>query len=277
MRKLTLGLALLALTPLSAWSQNGWDDPFPAHQVMDNLYFVGTGGLGTFLIATPEGHILINSDFERTIPLIEESMRELGFDLADIKIILGSHAHGDHQAADVFLRERTGAQIMIMEEDVAGWQRMNRGTGEIPIDRILHDGDRVTLGGTTLVAHLTPGHTSGCTSWGMELEEGGRTYDALIVCSFGVNPGYILVDNPNYPDIADDYRATFAKARRIPVDVFLGSHGSFYGLRDKYETLEGRDEGDPNPFVDHTGFLEYVDRYEQRFQDMLDTQLRENQ
>ncbi len=276
MRKLILALALLAAAPVHAWSQNGWDDPFPAHRVMDNLYFVGTAGLGTFLITTPEGHILINSDFERTIPIIEQSMEGLGFHLADIEIILGSHAHGDHQAADAFLRERTGAQLMIMEEDVEGWQRMNRADRDIPIDRVLRDGDRVTLGGTTLVAHLTPGHTRGCTSWGMELEENGETYDALIVCSFGVNPGYNLIDNPSYPDQAQDYRATFAKARAMPVDVFLGSHGSFYGLPGKYQTLQRRNEGDPNPFVDHAGFLNYIDQYEQRFQTMLETQQRES-
>jgi metallo-beta-lactamase class B len=240
---------------------------------MDNLYFVGTGGLGTFLVTTPEGHILINTDFERTIPLIEESVAALGFDLDDVKIILGSHAHGDHQAADVFLRERTGAQVMIMQEDVAGWQRMNRGDN-IPIERILHDGDEVTLGGTTLVAHRTPGHTRGCTSWGVELEEGGETYNALIVCSFGVNANYVLVDNPNYPDIADDYRATFAKARAMPVDVFVASHGSFYDLPAKHEKLLHRMQGDPNPFVDHAGFLAYIDFQEGRFQAMLDSQRR---
>jgi metallo-beta-lactamase class B len=240
---------------------------------MDNLYFVGTGGLGTFLVTTPEGHILINTDFERTIPLIEESVAALGFDLDDVKIILGSHAHGDHQAADVFLRERTGAQVMIMQEDVAGWQRMNRGDN-IPIERILHDGDEVTLGGTTLVAHRTPGHTRGCTSWGVELEEGGETYNALIVCSFGVNANYVLVDNPNYPDIADDYRATFAKARAMPVDVFVASHGSFYDLPAKHEKLLHRMPGDPNPFIDHDGFLAYVDFQEGRFQAMLDSQRR---
>jgi len=234
---------------------------------------VGTGGLGTFLVTTPEGHILINTDFERTIPLIEESVAALGFDLDDVKIILGSHAHGDHQAADVFLRERTGAQVMIMQEDVAGWQRMNRGDN-IPIERILHDGDEVTLGGTTLVAHRTPGHTRGCTSWGVELEEGGETYNALIVCSFGVNANYVLVDNPNYPDIADDYRATFAKARAMPVDVFVASHGSFYDLPAKHEKLLHRMQGDPNPFVDHAGFLAYIDFQEGRFQAMLDSQRR---
>jgi metallo-beta-lactamase class B len=274
MKRLILTLAFSAAVPVHVWAQNGWDDPFPAHRVMDNLYFVGTGGLGTFLITTPEGHILINTDFERTIPLIEQGIQAMGFDLADVRIILGSHAHGDHQAADVFLREHIGAMIMIMEEDVAGWQRMMRGDGEIPIDRVLHDGDKVTLGGTTLVAHRTPGHTRGCTSWGMEVEESGRTYNALVVCSFGVNANYILVDNPDYPDIAKDYRATFAKARAMPVDVFVASHGSFYDLRTKHETIQHREEGDPNPFLDHSGFLAYVDLQEQRFQAMLETQLR---
>ncbi len=275
MRALIIAMAILGSAPIHALSQNGFDDPFPAHRVMDNLYFVGTAGLGTFLITTPEGHILINTDFERTIPLIEKSVEALGFELADVQIILGSHAHGDHQAADVFLRERIGAQVMIMEEDVAGWQRMNRGEGDnIPIDRILHDGEKVTLGGTTLVAHRTPGHTRGCTSWGMELEENGETYNALIVCSFGVNPNYILVDNPNYPDIADDYRSTFAKARAMPVDVFVASHGSFYDLPAKHEMLQRRREGDPNPFIDHAGFLAYIDLKERQFEAMLETQLR---
>jgi metallo-beta-lactamase class B len=274
MRKLILALACLAAVPVHGWAQDGWGDPFPAHQVMGNLYFVGTAGLGTFLITTPEGHILINTDFERTIPLIERNMEALGFDLADIRIILGSHAHGDHQAADVFLRERTGAQIMIMEEDVAGWQRMMRADRDVPIDRILHDGEKVTLGGTTLVAHRTPGHTKGCTSWGMEVEEDGETYNALIVCSFGVNPGYVLIDNPDYPDIAEDYRATFAKARAMPVDVFVAAHGSFYGLDAKYEMLKRRKAGDANPFIDHAGFLAYVDLKEQQFEAMFETQRR---
>jgi len=275
-QKLVLAMTILAAAPVHARSQNGWDDPFPAHQVMDNLYFVGTAGLGTFLITTPEGHILINTDFERTISLIERSVEALGFALADVKIILGSHAHGDHQAADVFLRERIGAQIMIMEEDVAGWQRMNRGLGDIPIDRVLHDGEEVSLGGTTLVAHRTPGHTRGCTSWGMELEDRGETYHALIVCSFGVNANYVLVDNPSYPDIAEDYRTTFAKARAMPVDVFVASHGSFYDLRSKYETLLRREAGDPNPFVDRAGFRAYVDLQEGRFEAMLERQRRDS-
>jgi metallo-beta-lactamase class B len=131
----------------------------------------------------------------------------------------------------------------------------------------------VTLGGTTLTAHLTPGHTKGCTSWGLEAEENGETYDVLIVCSFGVNPGYVLVDNPDYPQIADDYRTTFRKARELPVDVFLGSHGFWYGLADKYERAQSRGANDPNPFVDRAGYLEHVAMQERNFLNMLAEQL----
>jgi metallo-beta-lactamase class B len=273
MRRRLLYLLALALGCTSGLSQQiDWNAPFPAHRIIDNLYFVGTEALGSFLVTTPEGHILINSDFESTVPVIRESVASLGFDFEDIAIVLGSHAHGDHMEADALVKELTGARVMAMAEDVPGLRAMRPGGKEHPIDRILEDGDEVTLGPTTLVAHLTPGHTPGCTSWGLEVEENGRTYNALIVCSFGVNPGYILVDNPDYPGIADDYEGTFARARQLPVDVFLGSHGFWYGLAEKYERLQERGSGDPNPFVDREGYLAHVDTQEQSFREMLRSQ-----
>ena len=159
-----------------------------------------------------------------------------------------------------------------MEQDVPGLRAMRPGGKEHPIDRVLRDGDEVTLGGTTLTAHLTPGHTKGCTSWGLEVEEAGQTYYALIVCSFGVNDNHVLVGNPDYPQIADDYRSTFAKARSLPVDVFLGSHGFFYGLAEKYERMQSRGPNDPNPFVDRDGYFAHIDAQEQRFEAMLEQQ-----
>ena len=268
------------LLGLSAWSsfalaqpQTDWNAPFPAHRVIDNVYFVGTEALGTFLIATPAGHILINSDFESTVPSIRKSVEALGFQFEDIEIVLGSHAHGDHMEADALVKQLTGAQVMAMAEDVPALQRMRPGGKDHPIDRVLHDGDKVTLGGTTLTAHLTPGHTKGCTSWGLSVQEAGARYDVLVVCSFGVNDNYVLVGNADYPQIADDYVATFAKARALPVDVFLGSHGFFYGLAAKYEALQNRKSGEPNPFVDRAGYLAHVATQEQRFQEMLRTQL----
>ena len=260
-------LILVAAVPAAA--QRDWNAPFPAHHVIDNIYFVGTEQLGTFLITTPEGHFLINSDFESTVPSIRAGVEALGFDFEDIEIILGSHAHGDHMEADALVKELTGAEVMVMRQDVERLRTLRPGGKEHPIDRILDDGDEVTLGDTTLVAHRTAGHTKGCTSWALDVEERGQTHMALIVCSFGVNPGYILVDNPDYPEIADDYRATFAKARSLPVDVFLGSHGFWYDMARKLERAMSRGEDDPNPFIDRAGYLAHIDMQEQRFEEML--------
>jgi metallo-beta-lactamase class B len=271
--RVAIPIAALAFAPAAVLAQQtDWNAPFPPHRVIDNVYFVGTEALATFLIATDDGHILINSDFESTVPSIRESVEALGFAFEDIEIVLGSHAHGDHMEADALVKELTGAEVYAMREDVAALRAMRPGGKEHPIDRILDDGDEVTLGGTTLTAHRTPGHTKGCTSWGLPVEEAGETYQALIVCSFGVNPNYVLVNNPDYPEIAEDYRATFVKARALPVDVFLGAHGAFYGLAEKYEKLMSREDRDPNPFVDREGYLRHVEQQEQRFEAMLEEQ-----
>ena len=262
-------VVLASLGAVPAAAQRNWNAPFPAHHVIDNVYFVGTEQLGTFLITTPEGHILINSDFESTVPSIRNSVEALGFEFDDIAVVLGSHAHGDHMEANALVKELTGAEVVVMREDVARLRTMRPGGREQPVDRIVDDGDEVTLGGETLVAHRTAGHTEGCTSWALEVEEGGRTYLALVVCSFGVNPGYVLVNNPDYPGIADDYRATFAKARSLPVDVFLGAHGFWYDMERKAERAMTRGEDDPNPFVDPVGYHAHIDLQEGRFLEML--------
>ena len=268
-RRLLSVVVLTACGAAAPLAQRDWNAPFPAHHVIDNVYFVGTQQLGTFLITTPEGHVLINSDFESTVPSIRRGVETLGFDFTDIAVILGSHAHGDHMEADALVKEMTGAEVVVMRQDVERLRAMRPGGKEHPIDRMLDDGDEVTLGGTTLTAHRTAGHTKGCTSWALEVEEHGRTYLALIVCSFGVNSGYVLVDNPDYPEIADDYRATFAKARSLPVDVFLGSHGFWYDMERKLEQSMSRVNGEPNPFIDREGYLAHIDMQEQRFQEML--------
>ena len=190
MRRAVLAIAALIAVPLAGMSQPaGWNDPYPPHRVMDNLYYVGTTMLATFLVATPDGHILINSDYESTVPVIRDNMAELGFSFDDIGIVLGSHAHADHVEADALIQELTGAEVMAARGDVPALREIRPGGKEHPIDRILDDGDEVTLGGTTLTAHVMPGHTKGCTSWGMELTEDGQTYQALIVCS--LNGGFL--------------------------------------------------------------------------------------
>jgi metallo-beta-lactamase class B len=268
----SLTLFGIAALPGSAGAQQDFDAPFPAHRMIGNIYFVGTEGLGTFLITTPEGHILINTDFERTVPTIQRAVAELGFEFSDVEIILGSHAHGDHMEADALVKELTGAQVMAMAADVPALRAMQPGGKPHPIDRVLQDGDTVTLGGTTLTAHLTPGHTKGCTTWTLEVEENSRVYDAAIVCSFGVNPNYVLVDNPSYPEIADDYVKTFAKARALDVDVFLGAHGFWFDLAGKHERLQNLAPGARNPYIDPDGYREHIELQESRFEAMLETQ-----
>lgn len=237
------------------------DTAFPPHKIIGNLYYVGTQSLGTFLFTTPEGHVLINTDYERTVPVINDSVEKLGFKFSDIKIILGSHAHGDHMEGDALAKELSGAQVMAMAEDVPALERMRPGGKAHPIDRVLHDGDTVTLGGTTLTAHLTPGHTKGCTTWTAKVTEGGKSYDVVIIGSVGVNPGFQLVNNTQNPTIAEEYKQAFKVLRSLPADVPLGSHPAMYKLTEKYPRI-GKG---PNPFIDPAGYKEELDIVEEVF------------
>jgi metallo-beta-lactamase class B len=249
--------------------QQNFNNPFPPHKIIGNVYYVGSDQLASFLITTPEGHILVNSSFESTVPVIRAAVEKLGFKFEDIRILVGSHAHGDHMEGDALVKELTKAQVMAMEQDVPALRRMQPGGKPHPIDRVLRDGDEVKLGGTTMVARLTAGHTPGCTTWTLKAQDGGRSYDVVISGSIGVNPGYVLLGNKDYPQIADDYVKSFKVMRSLPVDVFLGAHGAFYGMTGKHKQLE---KGGPNPFIDPEGFRAYVDRAEQAFKDMLEGQ-----
>jgi metallo-beta-lactamase class B len=244
-----------------------FNKPFPAFKIIGNVYYVGTDNLGSFLINTPQGNILINSDFDDTVPQIKASVEKLGFKFSDTKILLGSHAHGDHMDGDARVKEMTAAQVMVMEQDVPAISKMTPGGKPHPIDRVLHDGDEVKLGGTTLVAHLTPGHTKGCTTWTLKATEGGKTYNVVILGSIGVNPGYVLVGNKDYPQIADDYVKGFKVLRALPIDVFLGAHAQWYDLPGKYAKLQ--QGATPNPFIDPAGYKAHLDLQEKNFKTEL--------
>ena len=239
---------------------------FPPHKIIGNIYYVGTKSLAAFLIVTPQGHILVNSTYERNVPIIQKSVEQLGFKFSDIKILLGSHAHGDHQEGDALVKELTGAQVMAMAEDVPALRAMKPGGKEHPIDRVLHDGDSVTLGGTTLVARLTPGHSRGCTTWTLKAQENGKAYDVVIIGSFGTNPGFQLVNNADVPDIAGEFERAFKVAHSLPCDVPLGSHPAMYNLDEKYPRLA---KGGPNPFIDPAGYKLEVDIAEAMFRAVL--------
>jgi metallo-beta-lactamase class B len=256
--------------------QSEWTEPFPAFRIAGNLYYVGSKGLASYLIATPEGHILINSDLEASVPLLKTSVEAVGFRFTDVRVLLISHAHWDHNAGSAEVKRLTGATYMVMEPDVSvvesggatDFQYGGDADTHYPptrVDRVLHDGDEVTLGGTTLVAHLTPGHTQGCTRWTMKVTEAGTTYDVVIVGSPNVNPGFRLVDNAAYPGIAGDFERTFRVLKSLPVDIFLGAHGSYFGLESKGARLKAPGDGSRSPFVDPDGYQAYVARAEQAF------------
>lgn len=247
---------------------------FPPHQVIGNIYYVGTADYASFLITSDQGHVLINPDFEDSVPLIQKSVEQLGFKFQDIKIILISHAHGDHCAGTARAKELSGAQVMVMDADAPVMEHGGAGRGAFPavkVSRVLHDRDEVRLGGNTLVAVLTPGHTKGCTTWTLKAQDHGKSYDVVIVGSAGVNDARTLVNNPNYPDIIADYQRCFQALKALPCDVFLASHGVFYGLKEKYPKLA---EGS-NPFIDPDGYKAHVTLMERAFYYKLDWAIRQ--
>ncbi len=250
-----------------------WTEPFPPFRIADNLYYVGSKGLANYLITTGEGHILINSDLEANAPLLQASVEKLGFKFSDIKILLISHAHWDHAAGSALIKQLTGAKYMVMDADApvvesggkSDFQYGNTPSALYPatkVDHVLHDGEKVKLGNAVLVAHLTPGHTKGCTTWTMKVKEGDKTYDVVIIGSPNVNPGYKLVGNPLYPQIARDYERMFRVLRALPCNYFLGAHGNYFDMEAKYARMK---EGAPSPFIDADGYKKYVAQKEQEF------------
>jgi len=263
-------VALLVLTAsLVAQTNPDWHREFPAFKIAGNLYYVGTADLAVYLINTPQGNVLINSDFPEDLPLIRKSVEGLGFKYGDTKILLISHAHGDHDAAVGLIKKDTGARLMVMDADVPAEESTGPGRPGARVDRVLHDGDVVELGGSRLTAHLTPGHTKGCTTWTMQVDEGGRKLNAVIIGSPNVNPGYVLVGNASYPRIADDYVKTFSVLESLPVDLFLGAHGGYFGMKAKYDRLK---DGGANPFIDPAGYKAYVAERKATFQKEWDRQ-----
>jgi metallo-beta-lactamase class B len=273
MLRLALRGALIPLFAcvIAAQTAKSWSEPFPPHHIAGNLYYVGTRGLASFLITTPQGHILINSSLEESVPMIQASIEKLGFHFSDVKILLVSHAHWDHVAGSALVKERTGAKYMVMEPDVAVTEDGGKSDffyGTSPgslfrptrVDRVLHDGDVVELGGSALTAHLTPGHTKGCTTWTMKVTEQGKAYDVVIVGSPNVNAGFKLVNNAAYPGIAGDYVRTFSVLKSLHCDIFLGAHGDYYGLESKFPRLN-----DGDVFVDPEGYRAYVAERERAF------------
>lgn len=279
---MTLGVLLLLAPRLNARMNPDWTTPIAPFRIAGNLYYVGSRDLASYLIVTPEGDILINSSLEASVPLIRSSVEQLGFKFNDIKVLLISHAHFDHDAGSAELIRQSGAKYMVMDGDVpvvesGGATDFAYAKDTYPaakVNRVLHDGDEVKLGGAVLVAHKTAGHTRGCTTWTMHVKEAGRSLNVVIVGSWNVNPGWRLVDHPgqpaSYPGIAADYRRTFAMLKALQCDVFLGAHGVYFGMLAKLDrTKSGAKE---NVWVDPQGYQAAVAEREGAFEKELKRQ-----
>lgn len=264
---------------------DAWKAPVPPRHLVGNIYYVGAIGVSSFLITTPQGHLLLDTGFSETVPLIQAGVEQLGFKVADIKLILSSHAHVDHVGGHAAMKRLTGATVVASAEDAA--VLASGGMSDflplpreliryesVQAERIVADGDTVTLGGVTLTANLTPGHTRGATTWTMEVTEGGHVYHVVFFSSASINPGTALVDRPAYPTIVSDLTATFARLKDLPCDIYFAPHGGQFAMAEKFEKLE-RGGAAPNPFVDPEGWKKLIATAEKAFRDELAAQSRE--
>jgi metallo-beta-lactamase class B len=275
------GLLATALFSGSVNAQRAsWLEPYPPFRIAPDLYYVGSRGLASYLVTTTAGHVLINSNLAASVPMIRTSVEALGFRFSDIRVLLISHAHYDHNAGSDGIKRLTGAQYMVMEGDVSVVESGGRTDFQYggdtaqhypatKVDRVLRDGDEVKLGDKVLIARLTPGHTRGTTTWTLKVNDAGKTYDVVIIGSPNVNPGYKLVGNAAYPRIADDFATTFTVLKSLPVDYFLGAHGSYFDMEKKY--ARRLDRG-PSPFIDPAGYRAYVADRERAYRAELSRQ-----
>jgi metallo-beta-lactamase class B len=270
------GCASWAGVPGNMQASNRDFDPY---RVIGNVYYVGSNDIALFLITTPEGHILLDTGFEATVPRLQANIEQLGFRYRDIKLVLTSHAHIDHVQAHALVRQQTGAKVVVSAPDAPFVE--HGGAGETvfdgvfswtpcPVDRRVNDGDSVTLGDTTLVAHLTPGHTLGATTWTMKLREHEQALAVVFFPSANVNRGVKLLNNERYPNIARDFERSFTTWKSLECDIFLADHGEFYGMKDKFERLQSGEE--PNPFIDPTGYRRFLEQAEARFREQLESE-----
>lgn len=255
-----------------------WNQPVEPFRIVGNIYYVGASDIAVFLIASPQGHVLLDGGFKETAPQVIANIRKLGFKVEDVKYILNSHAHFDHAAGIAELKRATNAQFVASKEDGALMARGGKGDFQFgdrfqfpPVkpDRIIEDGDTVSVGSTVMTARITPGHTKGCTTWTTQIEASGHRYNVVFVCSTSA-PDYKLLSNQKYPNIVSDYRTTFARLKSFPCDVFLGSHGRFFDLASKRAAMKRNPAS--NPFVNSQDYRNYLSRSEAEFENELKRQ-----
>ena len=273
--RLILSIALSF--PALAQQNPDWVKPFPPFKILGNIHWVGTWDLSTYLITTPQGHILINTGLAETVPQIKANVELLGFKLSDVKILTATHAHSDHVAGMAELKRMTGAKMIMSERDselLENGGKTDFRWGDmvhtlfppVKVDQKLKESQKISLGGTELTIHIHPGHTKGATSFTLDVREGGKTYRVVIANMASVNPGVNLKGMARYPGIAEEYARTFQDQKQMKIDVWLASHAAQFKLHEKYQPGATYN---PERFVDPVGFHSAVERLEKIYVDQL--------
>lgn len=251
------------------------NQPFEPFKIIENIYYVGASDIASYLITSEKGHILIDSGFEETVPMIEKNVKKMGFDLKDVKILLNNHAHTDHAGGLKLLKEKTGAKLYSVKEqaevlEVGAKDDFRFGNlmtfKPVKVDKIIKDGQQIKLGKSKLKTHLTPGHTKGCTTFTSEIKHNKQKLNIIFLCSVS-SLDYNLIDNPKYPNHSQDFIYTFNKLKRMKVDIFLGSHAQFFKMSKKVALM--KKDRSTNPFIDSQGYKDFVARMEKSFQKKL--------
>lgn len=271
-------LLLISSFAFAQQDTNPWNRPIEPFRIMGNLFYVGGPDLTSYLISTPQGLILLDGGSAQLAPVIQRHIEQLGFKVEDIRILLNSHAHLDHAGGLALLKRLSGAKMIASEGDRPLLERRSQdpqfgdrlGFPGVQVDQVIHDGEAVELGGISLRAVLTPGHTPGCTTWTMTVTDGGKKYNVVFLCSVSAPEEYKLVNNRAYPQIVADYEHSFARLKRLPCDVFLGAHGTFFHLQEKSAQLKAGARS--NPFIDPDGFRWFVAASEREFRQKLEQQ-----
>jgi metallo-beta-lactamase class B len=281
---LVLGVAaVLLVLAITQWRAARRDRHIPCEpfRIAGNLYYVGSGDVTAFLLTGPQGHVLIDGGYPESAPMIEKSIGQLGFEITDVEVLLNSHAHFDHAGGLKALQDASGAQLWISEGDAeaiasGGARDPGAALSRYPAPRIDHrfrDGAAIRLGPIELTAHVTPGHTRGCTSWSFPVRDGERELRAVSICSLSLLPGMSLVEPETYPGIRADFERSFRTLRALPGDLFLGAHAGFFDMQGKLRE-RARAEDPAAPFLDRAGYLAFIDQAEEKFRRELASQQR---
>jgi metallo-beta-lactamase class B len=273
-KSLAIAAGLMLVPGLVLAGEPEWSKPHAPYRITDNIYYVGTEAVGVYLITTPMGHILLDGATEKGALVVEANIKALGFKLGDVKYLIETHAHIDHVGGLARLKKDTGAIVVASAADRNALEngvhdvQTTYGVWHFPavkVDQTIGEGGQISLGSVTLTAHMTPGHTKGCTSWTTQVTDKGVSRSVLFFGSMTTG-GNVLVNNGTYPNIVADYRLSFRRLKALKADILLTNHPEFADLDAKWAAQKA---DKANAFVDPQALSRLIVKSEADFNAQL--------